>query len=192
LFGTRSPSHAVLRHAARISDFREVALGEDAWSRATWALDGITTLDQVLTALKLCCWVDVVESTHFTEPFEHNEDHNEKFEYFLNELPRVLAHIDADAYRAKWQQLYDSITTGMQLLASTPGAVTSHRDTGLLVIRTPHPLHYHCLFSQGQGWCDTVLSMYQGQRYELEGRSVWNVGLFEGVLDAGQLAQKGP
>jgi hypothetical protein len=44
---------------------------------------------------------------------------------------------------------------------------TDYPEVGLVVIRTPEPVPYYALFSATAGY-DWVLSLYDGQRYELE------------------------
>lgn len=45
--------------------------------------------------------------------------------------------------------------------------LTRFPEIGLVMIDTPHPLHYYALFSRTKGF-DIVLSCYEHNRYELE------------------------
>lgn len=79
---------AVLRHMARIGDFREAFLSPDLVA-AHGPEDGITTIRDAYTALKLCCWISRIERQEFTAPYEE-KDQEEKFKFFLPRFAAVL------------------------------------------------------------------------------------------------------
>ena len=47
------------------------------------------------------------------------------------------------------------------------GSVTRRQDLGVTIVHAPQPLHYYALFSWTAG-ADVVVSMYSGNRYEVE------------------------
>ncbi len=56
----------VLRHTARVGDFREAALGAGPLPEQARAVDGLGSEEQVHHALKLACWLNTVEVTKFS------------------------------------------------------------------------------------------------------------------------------
>ena len=146
----------LLRLAATLGDFRE--------------LDWLHSLAD--HALQLVCWLNAEEKKLFYEPFgaparrrTEAEASSEKFEWFLPRFAAVL--LNPAAFQAAWQPEYDRVKRGVAAMRSPLTQLTRFPDIGLVVIRTPEPLPYYALFGDTAGF-DIVLSLYDGQRYELE------------------------
>lgn len=56
----------MLRHAARVGDFREAALGSGPLAAAARGWDGLRSEEEVHAALKLACWINSVEMAKFS------------------------------------------------------------------------------------------------------------------------------
>uniref|UniRef100_A0A7R9YSI3 Oxidation resistance protein 1 n=1 Tax=Chlamydomonas euryale TaxID=1486919 RepID=A0A7R9YSI3_9CHLO len=153
----------VLRHMARIGDFREALLSPELVAQHG-AVDGVTNVRDAFTALKLCCWINSLERRLFSAPYEA-KDCVEKFSYFLPIFASVLA--DPEGAWDVWSEEYKAVVGGFDALTGPNCSVELHRPIGLAVLRSPNPMHYYALFSQTCG-CDYVLTMYSGGRYELE------------------------
>lgn len=83
-------------------------------------------------------------------------------------------------------QEYGAVLAGWSLLApgvsvaSSSGSgglhlpaaagVVRHEGLGVAVVRVPRPLHYYSLFSFAEPGCDVVVTLMDGQRYEVECR----------------------
>jgi len=212
-----NPEHGLrhedlLRRAAALHDFREALLGTAAGH----------------AALALCCWINTIERTRFSPPYE-DKDADEKFEFFLRELGPFLEA--PQAYEAQWRHEYAAVLREWESLR---GCVTVYEDVGLAVVRAPAAVHYYSLFSHSLG-CDSVVSstwaglsgfrvlrgwftgdaswrsrppscphpahpslaaaqlaLYEGQRYELEGKYTQFVAVHSrpvhGRLEMGPLA----
>ncbi|GFR52476.1 hypothetical protein Agub_g15045, partial [Astrephomene gubernaculifera] len=157
---------AVLRHMARIGDFREAFLSPELVA-AHGAEDGIANIRDAFTALKLVCWLNSQERSRFSAPYEA-PDCDDKMSYFLPRFAAVLGN--PEAVWQEWQDEYREVVSGFDSLSGDPTRVEVHRPVGLVVLRAPEPsLHYYSLFSHTVGY-DTVLTMYDGQRYELESK----------------------
>ena len=125
-------------------------------------------------ALQLVCWLNAEEKARFYEPFgaparrrREDEASAEKFAWFLPRFAAVLQNPEAS--RAAWEFEYARVK---QAVATLQGPLTqriSYPDVGLAVVRTPAPVPYYALFGPTAGF-DWVLSVYDGQRYELEGK----------------------
>ncbi len=142
----------VLKAVARIGDFRELDL-----SRA-----------QDDEALKIVCWSDAVERSDFYPPF--GDDHElqaceEKFSWFLPRFADVVKNVEQ--FREVWENDYIRIKKEYDVVHGKTSAITQHKDIGLTVVRTPQPVSYYALFSASHG-SDILLSIYDGNRYELE------------------------
>lgn len=214
---------AVLRHAARIGDLRSVGLQDAAASAAAAegttvcrAWDGVTPA-QADAALKLNCWLNTIERTRFSCPYE-DKDADEKFAFFLEHLSAALA--DLDQFRADWEEEYAAVLEGWRALApgvrvsatsasssicrdqasaggspAPAGAavgVMRYEDVGVAVAHVREPLHYYCTFSHAEPGCDVVVTLAEGQRYEVESRYSQFVNLWSRPvwvrLDLGPLA----
>jgi len=162
----------VLRHMARIGDFREAFLSPELVT-AHGAEDGITNIREAFTALKLCCWLNTLEKKMFSAPYEA-KDCTQKMEYFLPRFAAVLA--DPEAAWDVWHEEYKQVVAGFDGLQGPASHVERHTRIGLAVLSTPEPLHYYSLFSHSIG-CDYVLSMYDHNRYELEAKYTQFVSL---------------
>eukprot|EP00198_Chlamydomonas_reinhardtii_P002645 XP_001691981.1 predicted protein [Chlamydomonas reinhardtii] len=157
---------SVLRHMARIGDFREAFLSPELVS-THGAEDGIVNVRDAFTALKLVCWLNSVERNRFSAPYEA-KDCDAKFAFFLPRFAAVLAN--PESVWQEWQDEYKEVVSGFDVLTGEPPSVERHTSVGLAVLRAPEPsLHYYALFSHTVGY-DTVLTMYDGQRYELESK----------------------
>ncbi|OKL38842.1 DUF6687 family protein [Pontibacter flavimaris] len=146
----------LLRQMALIGDFRELDLNHPLAGEA----------------LKLVCWVNARERELFYRPFEADEMEEkeaaqcvQKFRYFLREFNRVLQ--DPDWEKGAWEEEAASVLLGYRDMYKPETKITRHPEVGLIIIETPHPLHYYALFSRTQGF-DMVLACYQGNKYELE------------------------
>ena len=180
----------VLRETARIGDFRELRVtrgrGDDDGDGDAFGMWSETT-----AALRLCAWINSVERTLFTRPFEGNE-HREsarKYAHFLPLVadalnavePRAGSTADADDAAAERSGLRTGdaevarVLDGVTRLYGT-GSVEGNRDwetretwddLGVCVVRCESPVHYYALFSLATD-ADVVVSIYSGGRYEVE------------------------
>ncbi|GLC41538.1 hypothetical protein PLESTM_001212500 [Pleodorina starrii] len=157
---------AVLRHMARIGDFREAFLSPQLVA-THGSEDGISNIRDAFTALKLVCWLNSLERSRFSAPYEAR-DCDAKFAFFLPRFGGVLAN--PEAVWQEWQDEYREVVSGFDVLTGGPPSVERYGSVGLVVLRPPEPsLHYYSLFSHTIGY-DTVLTMYDNQRYELESK----------------------
>ncbi|TGE16851.1 DUF6687 family protein [Hymenobacter elongatus] len=147
---------ALLRRTALLGDFRELDWQDD---RA----------DQ---ALQLVCWLNAKEKELFYPPFgapvlrrREDEASAEKFAWFLPRFEALL--LDPESGRAAWKPEYERVRQAVAGMQSSATQIRRHPAIGLVVIRTPEPLPYYALFGHTAG-DDIVLSIYAGQRYELE------------------------
>ena len=147
---------SLIRKMALIGDFRELSLSNEE--------------DHL--ALKLVCWINKVEKERFYAPFSSYEaGKNEmklcvsKYDFFLQQFDKVLQN--PEEYRHDWQEEYEQVVSGLEILESPESLVSLIEDIRLLIVRTPEPLHYYALFSKSEP-ADMVLSMYRNNRYELE------------------------
>ncbi|MEW5314804.1 MAG: hypothetical protein WDW38_006273 [Sanguina aurantia] len=156
---------AVLRHMARVGDFREAFLSPELVA-AFGSEDklGPTMVKEAFTALKLVCWLNTVEKRLFSKPYAV-KDCREKFEYFMPRFAAILQ--DPEVYFEQWQDEYKQVVSGFDLLQGPSCCVEQRRDIGLTIISAPEPQHYYSLFSLSIGF-DVVLSMYDYNRYEVE------------------------
>ena len=146
----------LLRLVAVLGDFREID-----WQNPL--------ADQ---ALKLACWLNAEEKARFYEPFgaparrrREDEASAEKFAWFLPQFTEIL--LDPSRGRAAWEPEYTRVKQAVAAMQGPLTQRTDYPDVGLVVIRTPAPVPYYALFGPTAGF-DWVLSLYDGQRYELE------------------------
>ncbi|MCB2377790.1 hypothetical protein LGH70_09370 [Hymenobacter sp. BT635] len=146
----------VLRQAALLGDFRE-------WNWHDPLADH---------ALRLVCWLNAKEKELFYPPFgapvlrrREDEASIEKFEWFLPRFAEIL--LNPESGRAAWEPEYARVQQAAALMQSPATTLTRYPALGLVVVRTPEPLPYYGLFGPTTG-SDIVLSIYDGQRYELE------------------------
>ncbi|RDV16004.1 hypothetical protein DXT99_06420 [Pontibacter diazotrophicus] len=146
----------LLRQMAVIGDFRELDLNHPLAGEA----------------LKLVCWINAKERELFYKPFAADEAEEkeaaqcvQKFRYFLREFDRVLQ--DPDWERGAWEDEVGSVLLGYRDMYKSDTKITRHPEIGLIIIQTPHPVHYYALFSRTQGF-DMVLACYDQNKYELE------------------------
>lgn len=138
----------VLRQAALIGDFREfkpTEPGADA-------------------ALKIVCWLNAIEKEHFYVPFGAKDEASAcvpKYEYCLPRFAELLQ--EPDRFAAVWGPEYARVRLDQERITRAYLV----EDIRLWVVEAPEPLHYYALFGQSQE-ADMVLSLYEGQRYELE------------------------
>jgi hypothetical protein len=147
---------ALLLLVARLGDFREIAFAHPLADHA----------------LQLVCWLNAEEKAHFYEPFgaptrrrREDEASAEKFAWFLPRFAEMLANPAAG--RATWEPAYARVKQGVGALQGPLTQRTDYPEIGLTVVRTPAPGPYYALFGPTAGF-DWVLSLYDGQRYELE------------------------
>ena len=143
-----------LREAALIGDFRELAIAKP----------------ETDLALKLVCWINTVERQRFYAPFDNSEDTEaqqcvNKFLFFLDTFEAVLD--EPDKYKADWQDEYDRVYQDVEKLTHEDTVVTELKPLRMRIVETPDPLHYYALFANSAA-SDIVLSIYNGNRYELE------------------------
>ena len=155
----------LLRLTATLGDFREI----DWWHPLA---------DH---ALQLACWLNAEEKARFYEPFgaparrrREDEASAEKFAWFLPRFAEML--LNPEVGRAAWEPEYHRVRQAVaarQPLAHTSQVQitqrTDYSDIGLVVLRTPEPGPYYAQFGPTAGF-DWVLSLYDGQRYELEAK----------------------
>ncbi len=147
---------ALLRQVALLGDFRELDFAHPLAAHA----------------LQLVCWLNAEEKSHFYEPFgaparrrREDEASAEKFAWFLPRFAQVLENPAAG--RAAWQPEYARVQAAAQRLGQPPTQRRHYPEIGLAVVATPVPVPYYALFGPTAG-SDIVLSLYGGQRYELE------------------------
>lgn len=146
----------LLRLVATLGDFREL----------NWA-DPLAG-----TALKLVCWLNAEEKQRFYVPFgaealrrREDEASADKFRWFL---PRFGAVLDnPEIGREVWNSEYEKVSHAIATAQGPQTQMRRYPDIGLVVVQTPEPLPYYALFGNTAGF-DIVLSLYSGQRYELE------------------------
>ncbi len=147
---------ALLRLVAVLGDFREI----------DWAHPLADA------ALQLACWLNAEEKARFYEPFgapirrrREDEASAEKFGWFLPRFAAVLQQPAAG--RPAWQPEYDRVSAAVAALREPPTQRRHYSEIGLAVVATPDPVPYYALFGPTAG-SDVVLSLYAGNRYELE------------------------
>jgi hypothetical protein len=154
----------------------ELALAHEPLLRLTATLGDFRELDWQHPladhALQLACWLNAEEKARFYEPFgaparrrREDEASAEKFVWFLPRFAGIM--LNPESGRAVWQPEYTRVK---QALAQLHGPLTHRTDypeIGLTVIRTSEPVPYYALFGPTAGF-DWMLSLYDGQRYELE------------------------
>ncbi len=156
----------------------ELALAHEPLLRLTATLGDFREIDWhhplADHALQLACWLNAEEKTHFYEPFgaparrrREDEASAEKFAWFLPRFAEVL--LDPATGRAAWHPEYDRVRQAIAVLQGPLTQRTDYPAIGLVVIRTPTPAPYYALFGSTAGF-DWVLSLYDGQRYELESK----------------------
>ncbi|WP_223650250.1 DUF6687 family protein [Hymenobacter psoromatis] len=125
-------------------------------------------------ALQLVCWLNAEEKSRFYEPFgapahrrREDEASAEKFIWFLPRFADMLRHPEAG--RAAWEPEYRRVRQAVAALDGQLTQRTCYPEIGLAVVRTPAPVPYYALFGPTAGF-DWVLSLYDGQRYELEAK----------------------
>jgi hypothetical protein len=146
----------LLRLLATLGDFREIS-----WAHPL--------ADHVL---QLACWLNAEEKARFYEPFgaparrqREDEASVEKFEWFLPRFAQLLENPDAG--RVAWQPEYERVKAAAAIMGSAAPSPRLYPEIGLVVVSASAPLPYYALFGPTAGF-DIVLSMYEGQRYELE------------------------
>lgn len=158
---------ALLRAAARLGDFRDQGPAGDTAS----------------AALLLNAWVNAVEKSLFSAPFRGTESHesSRKYDYFLPRVGAAIALADACAgdeaclpascvLREHAHEVdAELLRIRIDSAALSTESVVQHPAIGLAVVSAPRPLHYYALFSACAA-SDTVLTVYPGNRYELEHR----------------------
>ena len=165
----------VIREAARIGDFREL-----------WLNDTNQEINAVsFKALALVCWLNSEERRLFYKSFESaisramgEEESTAKWEYFLPLFANVLA--DPMNFEAQWKEEYSRVLQEYnQLHSPAPmGSRTQHfPDISLVCVTGDEPMHYYSLFSPSRGY-DIVLSLWAGNRYEMEIKYTTYITLF--------------
>ena len=147
---------ALLRLVATLGDFREMDFAQPLADHA----------------LQLVCWLNAEEKARFYEPFgaparrrREDEASAEKFAWFLPRFAEVLQNPEAD--HAAWQPEYNRVKAAVAAMQTGPTRRRSYPEIGLAVVETPAPGPYYAIFGPTAGF-DVVLSLYEGQRYELE------------------------
>ncbi|MVN77002.1 hypothetical protein GO988_11760 [Hymenobacter sp. HMF4947] len=154
----------------------ELALAHEALLRLVAALGDFREIDWqnplANQALQLVCWLNAEEKARFYEPFgaparrrREDEASAEKFAWFLPRFAEVLRH--SEAGRTAWQPEYARVQQAVAVLQGPLTQRANYPEIGLVVVRTPAPVPYYALFGPTAGF-DYVLSLYDGQRYELE------------------------
>eukprot|EP00241_Pyramimonas_parkeae_P017185 CAMPEP_0114291176 /NCGR_PEP_ID=MMETSP0059-20121206/8342_1 /TAXON_ID=36894 /ORGANISM="Pyramimonas parkeae, Strain CCMP726" /LENGTH=628 /DNA_ID=CAMNT_0001412647 /DNA_START=195 /DNA_END=2082 /DNA_ORIENTATION=+ len=148
--------HDLLRQASIIGDLRELDL--DA--------------PMAKEALHLCCWSNAVERSLFYRPFDGSESEgaNEKYGYFLPRLRDVLIGLErgkASSVCSEGQEEYAQVVDHLRVVCEPSCVKKAIPEHSLIVLTPAHPVHYYALFSKTIGY-DVLLTMYPGNRYELE------------------------
>lgn len=151
----------VIRECARLGDFRELKLKTETQKQA----------------LKIACWMNSEERRLFYRPFESamtaadgEVDEDLKFDYFLPLLGTIYNIIDDKNIYELYKDEYERVVNEYQLLHLKDNTVPTHKkypSISLVVVTTKQPLHYYSLFSCSIGQ-DIVVSIYSGNRYEVE------------------------
>jgi hypothetical protein len=146
----------LLRMVAVLGDFREIDFAHPLAD----------------TALQLVCWLNAEEKARFYEPFgapirrrREDEASAEKFDWFLPRFAEILQNPQAG--RAAWQPEYELVKTAVASMQEPLTKLQRYPEISLTVVQTPEPVPYYALFSPTTGY-DIVLSLYDGNRYELE------------------------
>jgi len=146
----------LLRLVAILGDFREL----------DWAHPLATK------ALQLVCWLNAEEKARFYEPFgaparkrREDEASAEKFAWFLPRFADALENPEIG--RAAWLAEFERVQAAAGAMTSSQTQYRHYPEIGLVVVDTPEPVPYYALFGPTAGF-DIVLSIYGGQRYELE------------------------
>ena len=146
----------LLRQVAVLGDFREIDLAHPLADHA----------------LQLVCWLNAEEKARFYEPFgapaarrREDEASADKFAWFLPRFAEVLQNPGAG--RAAWQPEYERVQAAVAIMRQATTTRRHYPEIGLAVVQTPAPAPYYALFGPTAG-SDIVLSLYAGQRYELE------------------------
>jgi hypothetical protein len=147
---------ALFRKMALMGDFREMDLQNEE--------------DHL--ALKLVCWINELESRKFYAPFASYAPRQSevklcvpKYAFFLEAFGPVLEN--PDAYRDEWQKEYDQVLADYARVHGPESTITLEKSLRMLVVETSEPVHYYALFGQSAP-ADMVMSLYSGNRYELE------------------------
>mmetsp|Transcript_16630 Transcript_16630/g.30099 ORF Transcript_16630/g.30099 Transcript_16630/m.30099 type:complete len:366 (-) Transcript_16630:581-1678(-) len=119
---------SVLRHTARVGDFREAFLCPELVLLHGHS-DGVENIRDAYTAVKLSCWLMIQEIKLFSKPFEFM-DHDEKFDYFLPRFKDIL--IQPESKWMEWDEEYKRVVSGFDLLNASSHYVS--------IPRTPFPL----------------------------------------------------
>lgn len=154
----------------------ELALAHEALLRLVAALGDFREIDWqnplAHHSLQLVCWLNAEEKARFYEPFgaparrrREDEASAEKFSWFLPRFAEIL--LNPEVGRAAWQPEYARVQQATAALQGPLSQRSAYPEVGLLVVRTPAPVPYYALFGPSAGF-DYVLSLYDGQRYELE------------------------
>ena len=146
----------LLRLVAVLGDFREIDFAHPLADHA----------------LQLVCWLNAEEKARFYEPFgapvrrrREDEASVEKFAWFLPHFAEVLQNPEAG--RAAWQPEFGRVKQAAAAMQEAPTRRRNYSEIGLAVVETAAPGPYYALFGPTAG-LDIVLSLYDGNRYELE------------------------
>uniref|UniRef100_A0A7S0QZF8 DUF218 domain-containing protein n=1 Tax=Pyramimonas obovata TaxID=1411642 RepID=A0A7S0QZF8_9CHLO len=154
-----------------------VALSHEQTLRTTSVIGDLRELDlsapHAREALLLCTWSNSVERDLFYRPFDGSESDgcDQKYQYFLPRLPGVLEGLAegrrAEDVCAEGLAEYTQVVEEYHIMQKEECVQALCPEIGLAILTPPHPLHYYALFSRTIGY-DTVLTIYPGNRYELE------------------------
>jgi len=154
----------------------ELALDHEPLLRLTATLGDFRELDWQHPladhALQLACWLNAKEKARFYEPFgaparrrREDEASAEKFAWFLPRFAEILQIPEVG--REAWEPEHRRVKQAAAALQGPLTQRTDYSEIRLAVVRTPQPVPYYALFGPTAGF-DWVLSLYDGQRYELE------------------------
>jgi hypothetical protein len=154
----------------------ELALAHETLLRLTATLGDFRELDWQHPladhALRLACWLNAEEKARFYEPFgaparrrREDEASAEKFAWFLPRFAEII--LNKEAGREAWEPEYARVRQAHTQLQGPLTQRATYPEVGLAIVRTPQPVPYYALFGPTAGF-DWVLSVYDGQRYELE------------------------
>ena len=114
---------------------------------------------------------------------DESRDETNKLVYFLPLFLDVLESLASSSpnplYLAQSEEEYNRVVSGYNLLNttdSTTSTVEQYPQIALAIVKTPEPLHYYSLFSATHG-LDIILTIYSGNRYELETKYTSHVDL---------------
>lgn len=146
------PIKDILIHMAKTGDFRE--FNPEA--------------PNADITLKMVSWMNRIEKEKFYPPFGVSNELSSctaKFFHFLETFENAFENIENQ--KNVWEKEYSRVLRDVEIINSNATHIIKIPEIGLAIVKTPEPLHYYAVTGATIG-CDTVLSIYSNNRYELE------------------------